>query len=73
MIHPSTAELAYQTVYRMIAKERAMREHVFRNDPAKMALKTTECDDALGSLEILRSATTPAPTVHTPYRQDGLL
>lgn len=69
-----TAATAYQTIFKFIAKERAMREYVFKNQPAKRADKLAECDETLTALEWLRqAASVPAADVSEPYRQDSLL
>ena len=46
----------YATLYKMLKAERGMREHVFRNDPAKRTAKVQEADDALAALERMKNA-----------------
>lgn len=44
----------YTTAYRIIQRERRMREHVFRDDPAARVKKVAEMDVLLGILTELK-------------------
>jgi len=44
----------YITAYRIIQRERKMREHVFRDDPAARLQKVAEMDVLLGILTELK-------------------
>ena len=46
----------YATLYKMLKAERAMREHVFRNDTAKRTAKVQEVDGALAALDRMKDA-----------------
>jgi hypothetical protein len=48
--------LKFNTAYRIIKRERAMRDHVFRNDPAKRAEKLVEMDMLLAILTDFKDA-----------------
>lgn len=44
---PDELRAKYKTAYKIVARERKMREHVFRNDPVALRQKVAEMDRLL--------------------------
>jgi hypothetical protein len=53
--------VCYETVYRMISRERRMREAVLANSPL-LKQKLAECDNALVALTVMKDELKPHAT-----------